>query len=491
MYALNKEVVVEFKTTILTADDLNSSSLADSLIVLLMFSFMWGLGIFGILICLAQKHLQKDKIRNFNDQKIKAISRKRSSTTDINVILSKYLDEVFPVVYQTQSYFTRMVQEIFKHHRYIELLTSRGQELDVRRIITCVHLLTIQTMLMFLLAVCYELQFPTDDGTCETYQTSSSCLRESSIFDHQDHLCRWVQVNQVGGGQGQGGGDGEGYVCKYRKQTITWQATILISVLVTGFSSLGTLFIDYLFIDILSAPTAATVAAAATADSMKATAASGHGMGVTDNGIPTIRSQLSKQLMSLGQSNKERGDETQRRSSSRLIRATSTLKDSLLSETEVRILPPELIEAYTDAVNSFGQSLSDTQAQVKLKSTQRMSQRVTRLTQFQPKPQKGIHEIRKPEALVPKEEEEEEKERENGHLTSDELMTSLLMDLKEERGRIKRETERQAFDSLWGFDLLSHTSLPSSLTLSLSLPLPFPELTLSMTSNSLQVIRVP
>lgn len=150
--------MTQFEATILTADDLNASSVADSLIILLMFTVMWGAGIFGIIICLIQKRFQKDKIKNFAQQKIKGASRKRGSTTDINMILSKYLDELFPVVYQTQSYFTRMVNEILRHHRYIDLITSRGQDIDMRKILTCVHLLTVQTLLMFLLAVCYELQ---------------------------------------------------------------------------------------------------------------------------------------------------------------------------------------------------------------------------------------------------------------------------------------------------------------------------------------------
>jgi hypothetical protein len=128
------------------------------MIVLLMFSFLWGFGLFGILLCFIQKKIQKEKIKNFADEKIKAVTRRRGSTTDMTLILTKYLDEVFPVVYQTQSYFTRMVHEIMKHHRYIELVMTRNQGVDMRKIITCVHLLTVQTMLMFLLAVCYELQ---------------------------------------------------------------------------------------------------------------------------------------------------------------------------------------------------------------------------------------------------------------------------------------------------------------------------------------------
>lgn len=142
----------------MTAQDLNSSSIIHSVIILLMFGVMWGFGIFSILICLLQRHFQQEKIQNFNQHKIKAVTRSRSSGIDVERVLMKYLDEIFPIVYQSQSYFTRMIKETLKHHRYIILLSSRSRDIDMKRILTLCHLLTVQTMLMFLLAVCYELQ---------------------------------------------------------------------------------------------------------------------------------------------------------------------------------------------------------------------------------------------------------------------------------------------------------------------------------------------
>lgn len=196
---------------------------------------------------------------------------------------------------------------------------------------------------------------------------------------------------------------------------MSWQSTILISVVVTLFSSLGILLIDYLFIDILSAPTTASIKSA---------------------NSPTIRAQISRQLLSLG------GESVKQQPPSRLTRATSTLKDSLLLETEVRILPPELIEAHAEAVSSFGSSLGETQEKMKVKFEHRQSQRFGRLTQFQRQTSKtsGENELRQPSLA------EEKKDQ----LTSDELLTSLLIEIKEERGKFKRETERQTFDSLWG-----------------------------------------
>lgn len=240
-----------------------------------------------------------------------------------------------------------------------------------------------------------------------------SCLKEKSIFDNQQHLCKWVVIND--------GQFDEQSICKYQHQTVSWRSTILISVLVTLFSSIGTLLVDYLFIDILSAPTA---------DSIKSSA-------------PSIRAQLSKQYLSLGQSSSPapspNSNKVMRVSNSRLTRATSTLKDSLLTDAETRILPPELVEAYSEAVNSFGKSLEDTQEKMKLTSERKRTQRLTKVHSFQAKSFGKLTSDNVKSTSGGKE-----------NMSSDELLTSLLIELKEERSRIKREVERQAFDSIWG-----------------------------------------
>lgn len=157
MYSLNKEVFVHFEETILTADELSSDSLSKSAIVLVMFGCLWGVGVIGLVFCFLQRQYQRSKIREFEKNKIQAAARVRS--VDMNRILARYLDEVFPVVFQSRSYVARMVEEILKHHRYINLLTSRKDEEGRKsKVVTCFHLLSAQTMLMFLLALCYELQ---------------------------------------------------------------------------------------------------------------------------------------------------------------------------------------------------------------------------------------------------------------------------------------------------------------------------------------------
>jgi hypothetical protein len=261
-------------------------------------------------------------------------------------------------------------------------------------------------------------------------------LKQSSLFDNQKHLCQWVPIHQ-------NSEEEQTYVCKYHHQAVSWQATILISVVVTLLSSLGILLIDYLFIDILSAPTAESI----------------H---TTTQGSTSIRSQLSRQFLTekteegKGEGERKAGDVKQQSTSTRLTRAKSSLKDSLLADvTEVRILPPELIEAHADAVSSFGLSLGESQErEMKNKLEHRQSQRVSRLTQFKRQTSQSggggggaTNELRQP-SLTQKRKENEKSDKDE--LSSDELLTALLMEMKEERGKLKRETERQAFDTLWG-----------------------------------------
>ena len=89
-----------------------------------------------------------------------------------------------------------------KHHRYLNILTaSPGDFGDRSRVLTGIHLLTIQTMLMFLLALLYDLQGPADDGTCEAQYSESDCLHRKSVLDNTVSYtitkCKYFSVRNI------------------------------------------------------------------------------------------------------------------------------------------------------------------------------------------------------------------------------------------------------------------------------------------------------
>jgi hypothetical protein len=159
LYSISKETITEFEATVLSANSFDSSSVSKSITILLMYGIMWGAGFILISVSYFQKN-QAEQIAQFHQNKIKAITKSRPTNApeDIQRMLARYLDEIFPTVFQTQSYLSRMMEEITKHHRYVILFSTRGQDLNMKRIVTCVHLLTIQSMLMCMLAVLYDLQ---------------------------------------------------------------------------------------------------------------------------------------------------------------------------------------------------------------------------------------------------------------------------------------------------------------------------------------------
>jgi hypothetical protein len=56
-------------------------------------------------------------------------------------------------------------EELNRNHAYLGLFSAATGELnDMKRLINGAQLLTVQTALMFLLAVFYDLQSPSDDG---------------------------------------------------------------------------------------------------------------------------------------------------------------------------------------------------------------------------------------------------------------------------------------------------------------------------------------
>lgn len=188
--------MTEFEATILSANSFDSSSVAKSMTVLLMYGVMWGVGL--LVVCVSYLNKSRSKqLAHFHENKVKAVSRSRSSPDDIQRVLSKYIDEIFPTVFQTQSYISRMMEEIMKHHRYVVLFTTRGADLSLRRIITCVHLLTVQSMLMFMLAVLYDLQVRESSAQHSPHSATlhlccSFPLMTAPVMvsRHANHVCR-------------------------------------------------------------------------------------------------------------------------------------------------------------------------------------------------------------------------------------------------------------------------------------------------------------
>jgi hypothetical protein len=113
--------------------------------------------------------------------------------------LKKYINEIFPSVFGNKSRIHRLVDEIKRHHRYLNLISISGgaHYSEKKRILTCFQLLTVQSLLMFLLSIFYDLQGPGDDGTCQYVVNKGLCLQRKSVLDSSKSYCEWVANGDI------------------------------------------------------------------------------------------------------------------------------------------------------------------------------------------------------------------------------------------------------------------------------------------------------
>jgi hypothetical protein len=183
----------------------------------------------------------------------------------------------------------------------------------------------------------------------------------------------------------------------------------LISIIVTLLASVVNFVVDYLFIDILSAPTA---------DSFK-----------VDSPNITPKAQLS----SPGTTPSHPLE----------IAKRASLKGSLLSETQTRIVSTSLVDAHSNAVETFRGAMGDTQSQVEQSCQKLMSQRVTRLTRIKSIKGGGAIPSKISSTTPPK-------LFQLDGVDVNDLFSTLKEEIVEERGLIRRQYEKAAFDALWG-----------------------------------------
>jgi hypothetical protein len=147
--------VINFVEVSESVEGFNSlSDVKQALVAITMFAVMWGGG--GILMCVL-----------FRRQRLKVVPAVAQGGGLKNAIRSReearryliaYVDEVFPAVFQNSSRFLRLMSEVMKHHRYLAVFSPQGEVSDGRRVLICLQLLTVQSMVMFMMAALYEIQ---------------------------------------------------------------------------------------------------------------------------------------------------------------------------------------------------------------------------------------------------------------------------------------------------------------------------------------------
>jgi hypothetical protein len=206
-------------------------------------------------------------------------------------------------------------------------------------------------------------------------------------------------------------------------------------VIVTLFASIVNLIVDYLFIDILSAPTA---------DSLK---------------VSSQETVISKTLRRVSNVNLGQVTSSNPAKSSRTpvpipaiipLARPKSVKELLLSNISTRIVPPNFADAHSVAMKTFHDVMGTTQQEVDKACEAQQSQRLQRMSYLKSRDSfvgSGRADDVRPASPL-------------GvcvdvhslavGVSVEDLFETLKEEIFEERSMIRRAHEKDAFDSLWG-----------------------------------------
>jgi vacuolar-type H+-ATPase subunit H len=198
-------------------------------------------------------------------------------------------------------------------------------------------------------------------------------------------------------------------------------------VVVTLLASVVNFVVDYLFIDILSAPTV---------DSLKANRPNNN-----NNHTPTPNTNVEQTATSAESSSPSK------RPHSLEIAKRASFKDSLLSNAQTRIVSTSLADAHSNAMETFKDAMGEAQSEVERVCQKITSQRVTRLTRIKSNSNFGTSGVGRalPMTLHPS-----HKPFQHDGADAEDLFSTLKEEIVEERALIRRQYEKAAFEALWG-----------------------------------------
>ena len=209
------------------------------LTIIVMFGALWIVGIVLVLSSISSKEM---KDRAMKEKRRETAGRLRRLPLSVSPIVSKdyifdYIKSVIPTVFSRKSVLQRLWSEFVTNHKYFKLFYPDEKSKPEARIIGCLYLLSVQTMFMFLLAVFYDLQGPSDDGSCPANVTETTCLTRKSVLDQRQSYCAW-----------------DGYSCSYNQPRFTMEVMAAVLILTSLASTLLNKPIEYIFA-VLNAPT--------------------------------------------------------------------------------------------------------------------------------------------------------------------------------------------------------------------------------------------
>eukprot|EP01038_Epipyxis_sp_PR26KG_P016007 gene16007-21721_t len=166
-----------------------------SLTVIVMFSSFWAIGLLMV-SCVYRRSKFHHLKYSFHQQQLEdqLVEVNDGTVESAKEILDVYFDEVIPKVFMSQPTINRFVNEVFGRHRFSSFVNnhSKIENDSEEKYVIGIKLLTTQCMMMFMMALLYDFQYPQNDGSCVSLTTKSDCLTQRSPLDHTIAYCSWL-----------------------------------------------------------------------------------------------------------------------------------------------------------------------------------------------------------------------------------------------------------------------------------------------------------
>jgi hypothetical protein len=244
--ALSTSSFTELASVMASASTFDSlAAVKASLLIIVTFVVMW----LGTMVAVTVTGYSTGKVAGRGkDAKTVKIAPASASREDeravglqsVEAAVKEYVSELFSMTYSDNTYMVRLFQELYQRHKYASVFgIGRGS----KQCMEAYALLTNRTASFFLLAMFYDIQFPSDDGSCALL-TQSQCSVPRSRFNSDQAKCVWViDLN----------------ACAWQPPAFDVYSTVVVSVVVLLVSVPVYLVLSLVFNKLLLAPTVAEV----------------------------------------------------------------------------------------------------------------------------------------------------------------------------------------------------------------------------------------
>jgi hypothetical protein len=159
-------------------------------------------------------------------------------------LLKAYVFTFFPSIFSEKPAMMKFWHEIVHKHKYFSVAV---REDSYRKLVGTLEILSLLTAHMFLVAVLYDLEWPSDSGFCaqQTSLGETTCLKRRSIFDKSTPMCHWESsASSSSGGE-----------CMWVEPSFNLSIQIFVMMLVIAFSGPINVIVSALVKVLLLSPT--------------------------------------------------------------------------------------------------------------------------------------------------------------------------------------------------------------------------------------------